>query len=301
MPKIYVFNSYGGPEQQQLVDLPTRDPGPGELVIQVRAAGVNPVDWKIREGLLGTHEAPPVPMGREASGVVTAVGEGAEQFAIGDEVLGLAAQGAGTFAEYTLLRADKTVIKPVEISFEDAAAIAVSGTAAYDATHQIELEPGQILLVVGAGGGVGRMAVQIGKAHEFTVLGVASASKRELVESTGATFIESGDGLAERARQAAPGGVDLIVDLAGGDALRAVAPLAKDPSLILTLADGDTAHEVGGSVVHRTDESLGKVTDVVKYGLMDPTVTSRYSLADAAKAIAEVESGHAAGKVVVVP
>ncbi len=277
MSKIFVFNNYGGPEQQELIDLPTRDPGAGELAIHVRAAGVNPVDWKIREGLLGTHEVPPVPMGREAAGVVTAVGESVEQFAVGDEVLGLVAQGAGAFAEYTLLRADKTVAKPEEISFEDAAAIAVSGTAAYDATHQIELEPGQTLLVVGAGGGVGRMVVQIAKVHEFTVLGVASAAKRELVESVGATFIESGDGLAERARQAAPDGVDLIVDLVGGDALRAVASMAKDPSLILTLADGDTAREVGGSVVKRTDESLGKITDVIKYGLVDPTVTSRYS------------------------
>ena len=191
--------------------------------------------------------------------------------------------------------------KPEEISFEDAATIAVAGSAAYDATHQIELEAGQTLLVVGAGGGVGRMAVQIGKVHEFTVLGAASAAKRELVESAGATFIESGDGLAERARQAAPGGVDLIVDLVGGDALRAVAPVAKDPSLILTLADGDTAREVGGAVVQRTDESRGKITDVVKFGVVDPTVTSRHSLADAAQAIAEVEGGHAAGKVVVVP
>ena len=301
MSKVFVFNNYGGPEQQGLVDLPTPEPGAGEIAIQVHAAGVNPVDWKIREGLLGRHMVPPVPMGREASGVVTAVGEGVEQFAVGDEVLGLAAPGAGTFAEYTILRADKTVAKPEEISFEDAAAIAVSGTAAYDATHQIQLEPGHTLLVVGAGGGVGRMAIQIGRAHEFKVLGVASASKRELVESAGAIFIESGNGLAERVRQTAPGGVDLIVDLAGGDALRAVAPVAKEPSLILTLADGDTAREVGGSVVKRREESLGKITDVIKYGVVDPTVTSRYSLADAAQAIAEVEGGHAAGKVVIVP
>ncbi|MDO5737294.1 MAG: NADP-dependent oxidoreductase [Propionibacteriaceae bacterium] len=301
MSKVFVFKNYGGPEHQALIELPTADPGADEIAIQVKAAGVNPVDWKIREGLLGRHEAPPVPMGREASGIVTAVGEGVEDFVVGDEVLGLVAHGAGAFAEYTLLRADRTVAKPEEISFEDAAAIPVSGTAAYDATHQIELESGQTLLIVGAGGGVGRMAVQIGKVHNFKVLGVASAAKRELVESAGATFIESGDGLAERARQAAPDGVDLIVDLAGGDALRAVAPVAKDPSLILTLADGDTAREVGGSVVKRTDDSLGKITDVIKYGLVDPTVTSRYALAKAAQAIAEVEDGHAAGKVIVLP
>ncbi len=301
MSKVFIFNNYGGPEQQELVDLPIPDPRAGEITIRVKAAGVNPVDWKIREGMLGKHATPPVPMGREASGVVTAVGEGVRQFAVGDAVLGLAAPGAGTFAEFTTLRTDKTVAKPKEISFEDAATIAVAGSAAYDATHQIQLEPGQTLLVVGAGGGVGRMAIQIGTMHKFTVLGVASAAKRELVESAGATFIESGDGLAQRARRAAPGGVDLIVDLVGGDALRAVAPVAKDPSHILSLADGDTAREVGGVVVQRTDESLDKITDVIKYGVVDPTVTSRHSLADAALAIAEVEDGHAVGKVVVVP
>lgn len=301
MSKVFVFNNYGGPEQQELIDLPTPRPGIGEIAIQVKAAGVNPVDWKIREGMLGKHATPPVPMGREASGVVVAVGEGVKHFTVGDEVLGLAAPGAGTFAEFTNLRADKTMAKPAEISFEDAATIAVAGTAAYDATHQIELEAGQTLLIVGAGGGVGRMAVQIGVMHKFTVLGVASAAKQELVESAGATFIESGVGLAERAKQTAPGGVDLIVDLVGGDALRAVAPLAKDPFLILTLADRETAFEVGGAVVQRTDESLGKITDVIRYGVVDPTVTSRYSLADAALAIAEVEDAHAVGKVIIVP
>lgn len=301
MSKVYVFTGYGGPETQQLIERPVPTPGPGELAIEVRAAGVNPADWKIREGRLGHHWKLPAPMGREASGVVTAVGEGVEDFAVGDEVLGLPATGHGGIAQHTVLSAEKTVLKPEEISFADAAAIPVAGATAYDVTHQIELEAGQSLLILGAGGGVGLMAAQIGKVHQFTVLGVASASKKELVESTGATFIESGDGVNDRVRRLAPEGVDLIVDLVGGDALRDVAPVAKDPQSIVSTADPATATELSGAGVERSGEGLAKITDVIKYGLVSPNVRERFSLADAREAMAVVETGHTAGKVVVEP
>ena len=105
MSKVYVFTDYGGPENQQLIDRPAPMPGPGEVAIEVRAAGVNPADWKIREGHLGRHWSLPATMGREAAGVVTQVGDGVEDFAVGDEVLGLVAPGQGGMAEHTLLRA----------------------------------------------------------------------------------------------------------------------------------------------------------------------------------------------------
>lgn len=301
MSTALVFTDYGGPETQELIDRQQPVPGPGEVAIEVKAAGVNPADWKIREGRLGHHWKLPAPMGREASGVVTAVGEGVEDFAVGDEVLGLPATGHGGIAQHTVLSAEKTVLKPEEISFADAAAIPVAGATAYDVTHQIELEAGQSLLILGAGGGVGLMAAQIGKVHQFTVLGVASASKKELVESTGATFIESGDGVNDRVRRLAPEGVDLIVDLVGGDALRDIAPVAKDPQNIVSTADPATATELGGAGVERSAEGLAKITDVIKYGLVSPNVRERFSLADAREAMAAVETGHTAGKVVVEP
>lgn len=301
MSKVYVFTDYGGPETQQLIDRPVPTPGPGELAIEVRAAGVNPADWKIREGQLGRHWSLPAPMGREAAGVVTQVGDGIEDFAVGDEVLGLVAPGQGGMAEHTLLRASTTVAKPEEISFTDAATISVAAATAYDATHQIELEPGQTLLLLGAGGGVGLMAAQIGRVHEFTVIGVASATKRELVESTGAALIESGPGVADRVRQATSDGVDLIVDLVGGDALRAIADLVPDRTRIISAADPDTAAELGGLALARTTEAKGKITEVITYGLVDPHVDTQFELDQAGQAIAAVEAGHAAGKIVVVP
>ena len=296
-----VFNEYGGPEAQQLIDRPPSSPGPGEVAIEVKAAGVNPVDWKIRAGLLGQHWDLPAPIGREAAGVVTAVGEGVTDFAVGDEVLGLTAEGHGGLAQHTVLSAASTVAKPEEISFSDAGAIPVAGATAYDVTHQIELEAGQSLLILGAGGGVGSMAAQIGKVHQFQVLGVASESKRELVESTGATFIQSGEGAADRVREVAPDGVDLIVDLVGGEALKAIASVAKHPTNIISAGDAATAEQLGGAGVERSTDGLAKITEVIEYGLVSPNVSQRFSLADAHDAVAVVETGHAPGKVIVEP
>lgn len=298
MSQQFVFTAFGGAEHQQLIEASAPQPGPGQLAVSVRAAGVNPVDWKIRAGHLGRHLPLPHPMGTEVSGTVTAVGEGVADFAIGDEVLGPVAPGYGGFAEDTLLDAASSVAKPEEISFADAATLPVAGATAYDGTHQIELESGQTLLVLGAGGGVGLMAVQIGRVHEFTVIGVASEPKREVVEETGATFVSSGDGAADRVREVAPDGVDLILDLVGGDALRQLAPLAKDPRAIVSAADGTTAEELGGGALVRTAEALEKITGVVEYDLVDPQVSALYPLGKAADAIAVVEDGHAAGKVV---
>lgn len=301
MSKVLVFSTYGGPEGQQLTDREAPAPRAGEIAIEVRAAGVNPADVKRREGAFGTRGSLPAAMGLEASGIVTAVGEGVEGFAVGDEVLGTPARGLGAFAEHTVLDASQSVIKPEEVSFTDAATIPVAGTTAYDLTHQVEIEAGQTLLVLGAGGGVGRMALQIAKVHDLRAIGVASESKRELVEATGATFVLSGDGAADRVRAIAPDGVDLLADLVGGEALRELAPLAKDPSMIVSAADGTTAVELGGAGRERSEGVLGKITGVVQYGLVSPNVEATFSLDRAADALAEVEAGHARGKIVIIP
>ena len=301
MSKVFVFTTYGGPEVQQLTEREAPAPRAGEIAIEVRAAGVNPADWKRRGGAFGTRGTLPAAMGLEAAGVVTAVGEGVDDFAVGDEVLGIPARGLGAFAEHTVLDASQTVAKPEEISFTDAATIPVAGTTAYDLTHQVEIEAGQTLLVLGAGGGVGLMALQIAKVHEFRAIGVASESKRDLVEATGATFVPSGEGAAERVREIAPDGVDLLADLVGGEALRELAPLAKDPSVIVSAADAATATELGGAGRERSEGVLGNITGVVQYGLVDPNVEATFPLDRAAEALAEVETGHARGKLVVVP
>ena len=299
MTKTLVFTEFGGPETQEFVDRELPAPKGAQVAIEVKAAGVNPADWKIRAGQMGDHWKRPAPMGREAAGIVTAIGDEVEDFAVGDAVLGLAAKGHGTFAEHTVLNANQTVAKPEELSFADAAALPVAGGTAYDVTHQIELEVGQTMVILGAGGGVGLLAAQIGKVHQFHVVGIASESKRQLIEATGATFVESGDGAADRVRAVAPDGADLVIDLVGGNPLREIASVAKNPELVVSTADPDTAEELGGVGVQRTKEGLAKITEVAEYGLVNPHVAERFSLQDAAQAIATVEDGHAAGKVII--
>lgn len=301
MTKTLVFTAFGGPETQHLVDHDVPAPGPSDVAIEVKAAGVNPADWKIRAGQMGDHWNLPAPMGREAAGIVTAIGDEVEDFTIGDEVLGLAAKGHGTFAQYTVLNGRQTVTKPEELSFAAAAALPVAGATAYDVTHQIELKPGETMVILGAGGGVGLMAAQIGKVHQFNVIGVASAAKQQLVEAAGATFVEAGAGAADRVHEIAPDGVDLMIDLVGGQPLRDIAPMAKDPALILSTADPQTAQELGGAGVQRTRQGLEKITEVAEYGLVDPNVIQRFSLDEAQQAIAIVEDGHAGGKIVIEP
>ncbi|MTV27954.1 NADP-dependent oxidoreductase [Nitriliruptoraceae bacterium ZYF776] len=300
MSRVYVFTDYGGPETEALIDRPAvPEPGSGELAVEVRAAGVNPADWKIREGLLGRDRTLPAPMGLEVAGVVTAVGDGVTDFAVGDAVLGPPAPGLGGFADHTLIRAADAVAKPDEVSFADAATIPVAATTAYDLTHQIELEAGQSLLIVGAGGGVGVMVAQIAKVHQFHAIGVASEAKRGLVESTGATFVASGDGFADKVRELAPDGVDLVIDLVGGEVLRQAAPLATEPARVLSAAD-PAVTELGGATRQRDPESMEKITGVIEYGLVDPNVSGRFPLEQAREALAVVESGHATGKTIIV-
>ena len=299
MSKAYVFNRYGGPESQELIDRQVPEPGPDELGVEVHAAGVNPADWKLRSGRLGQNQQLPVAMGQEVAGIVTAIGVGVKNFAVGDKILGLVAPSHGGYAERTIVRATDAVPKPEETSFANAATIAVAGAAAYDGTHQIELQAGQTVLILGVGGGAGLMAAQIGRVHEFTVIGTAKESERDIVESTGAVLMPYGDALSARIREIAPGGVDLILDFAGGDALREVAELATEPRRIISAADPATATEMGGSALNRTAEALKKITEVIKYGLVDPHVSARYPLERAGEAIASVESGRATGKVIV--
>lgn len=301
MSKVYVFTEYGGPQHEQLIDREPPQPGPGQIAVQVRAAGVNPVDWKIREGLLGRSAELPAPMGREAAGVVTAVGEGVSDFSAGDEVLGHPAPGLGAFAEHTLFEAETAHLKPEEVSFTDAATIPVAGTTAYDTTHVGDLDAGATVLILGAGGGVGYMATQICAVHQFRVLAVASEAKRELLEAKGATFIASDSAVAEAVAELAPDGVDLIVDLVGGDTLRSVAPAAVSADRVVSAADPATAEELGGQGRPTDPETLEKITDVISYELVDPHVTAQYPLSQAREALAAVESGHTEGKIVVVP
>ncbi|MFF3849959.1 NADP-dependent oxidoreductase [Streptomyces sp. NPDC002328] len=304
MPKAYVFTRYGGPETEAFVDVDRPVPGPGEVLVAVRAAGVNPVDWKQRTGYVRPGESGervfPSVLGNEVAGVVEATGEGVIGFAPGDEVFGTAV--AGGYAEYALLAAGITAHKPAGVTFVDAATLPVAAATAYDGVRQIGLPAGATLLVTGAGGGVGVAVAQIARAAGLRVVGVASEGKRELLESFGVVHVPSGPGWAERARTAAPDGVDGVYDLVGGEVLREAAALVTDRTKLITAgAPAEEVERLGGARVVRARDAavLRAVADLVAKGALAPHVTRTYPLTQAAEALREVENGHALGKVVI--
>ena len=301
MTKTYVYTDYGGPEAQKFMDLPKPVPGEGELLVRVHAAGVNPHDWKVRANI-GRYFSPdpvraPRPMGLEVSGVVEALGMATEGFSIGDEVFGL---GASPWSEYSLVRVGRATHKPASVSFVDAATLAVAAATAYDGIRQLDLEPGETLLIVGIGGGVGIAAAQIALAEGARVIGTASPSKKSLVERVGAIHVTYGNGVADRVCAAAPQGIAAIYDMVGDDALRAVGGLVRGAARVITAAEEAAAVEFGGSRVKRTlnATTLEAVADLAAIDALKPFVTATFPLGQAAEALALVESGHATGKVV---
>lgn len=297
----YVYRDFGGPEVETFLDLPRPVPGPDELLVAVRASGVNPSDWKGRAGYRRATEQDQLPMvfGREAAGVVEQVGAGVDDFAVGDAVFGN--PSAGGFVEYTLLPVATAAHKPAGVSFVDAATLPVAAATAYDGVHQLGLPPGATLLVTGAGGGVGVAAIQIGRHQGLRVVGTASAGKKAYVESFGAVHVTSGDGVADRIAAVAPDGVDAIFDLVGGAHLEAVAGLLSDRSKLITGADRPLAAKLGGTEVKRarTRAVLEAVAALVAGGVLDPSVARTFPLDRAHDALRAVEEGHAQGKVVI--
>jgi NADPH:quinone reductase-like Zn-dependent oxidoreductase len=299
--RAYGFTEIGGPDRQTFIDVPVPRPGPDELLVRVRAAGVNPGDWRLREGSYG-HRGPTV-LGREVAGTVEKVGPGVSEFAVGDEVFGGCPGMVGGWAEHALTIASFTARRPDGLSPEAAAALPVAAATAYDAMNRFDLPEGATLLVNGAGGGVGVPAVQLAKARGLRVVGVASPAKHPLVARFGGIPVAYGAGVEDRVRAAAPDGVDAILDMVGGDALRTVAALLGDRSRLTSLADKPLALELGGFelVRDRSTAVLTELARLVQAGELDPHVTDVRPLSDARAALELVEQGHATGKVVLIP
>jgi NADPH:quinone reductase-like Zn-dependent oxidoreductase len=294
--RAYGFTAIGGSDKEQFLDVPEPVAGDGELVVRVRAAGINPGDWRMREGSYG--DVAPAVLGREVAGTVTAVGPGVDGFAVGDEVFGGCPGMTGGFAPLAVVTAGFAAHRPSTVSPENAAVLPVAAGTAHDALVALDLAEGATLLVNGAGGGVGIAVVQLARARGLRVVGTASPAKHALLSRLGALPVAYGDGVLDRLRAAAPDGVDGLFDLVGGEALRTVAVLV-DPKRLRSVADKPLAKALGGDEVprERTTAVLTGLVRLVAEGALDPFVTDVRPFDDAPAAIRAVESGHALGKV----
>ncbi|OZE78925.1 NADPH:quinone reductase [Rhodococcus sp. 15-649-2-2] len=295
----YGFSEYGGPETESLLEFPVAEPGPGQILVAVHAAGVNPADWKVRKGTRKdtVQITLPAVLGREASGTVVDIGTGVTDFSVGDHVFGATASGHGSYAQYTVFNASSTAHKPETVSWAAAATLPVAAGTAYDALRQLARSSGDTVLVLGAGGGVGSAVLQLARADGIGVVAVASAGKREWIESLGARFFVSGSDISAAVTQP----VDAIVDLVGGETLRGAATAARSGTPIVSVADPVLASEWGGSGVarDRTTAAFARLAELTASGVLNPRIDNVFPLDRAGEALALVENGHLLGKVVV--
>jgi NADPH:quinone reductase-like Zn-dependent oxidoreductase len=295
--KAAQFSRFGGPEVLQLVDLPDPHPGPGEVRIAVRAAGVNASDWKKRQGLMDPEL--PQTLGYEAAGVVDELGDGVTNAAVGDRVFGLSAGGAAQ-AELAVLSYYAPV--PPSLSFAEAAALPAAVETAWRSLDQLGVRSGRTLLINGASGSVGSAAVQLAVVRGARVIGTASLANHDYLRSLGAEPVAYGDGLADRVRALAPGGVDLALDVAGNGILPELIDLAGGPDHVVTIADFAGARKYGVGFSRGDDgralHAMAEIGPLIESGHFSLPVAQTFPLPDIAAAHRAGESGHQRGKLV---
>jgi NADPH:quinone reductase-like Zn-dependent oxidoreductase len=297
MVKAARFSQFGGPEVLEIVDLPDPHPGPGQVRIAVRAAGVNPSDWKKRKGLMDSEL--PQAMGYEAAGLVDELGEGVADVTVGDGVFGFSAE-EGTQAELAVLSYYAPI--PPSLDFAGAAALPAAIETATRALDQLGVGSGSTLLINGASGSVGSAAVQLAVVRGARVIGTASPVNHEYLRSLGAEPVAYGKGLAGRVRVLAPNGVDLALDVAGSGVLPELIELAGAPEHVVTIADFSGAQEYGvrfsrgdaGRAVH----VLAEIGELIESGRFSLPVAQTFPLAEVAEAHRVSEDGHVRGKLV---
>jgi NADPH:quinone reductase-like Zn-dependent oxidoreductase len=315
MSQVVVATSYGGPDVLAVVDLPTPEPGPGEVRLAVRAAGVNPVDVKNYSGAFGADRARmPMRLGSEAAGVVTAVGADAigpaGRVVVGDEVI--AYRAAGAYAAELVVPASAVVPKPPGMSWEQGGGLLLTGATAVHALETVAVKSGDTVLIHGGAGGVGLMAVQLAVGRGADVIATASPAKHDLLAGFGATAVSYGDGLADRVRAAAPSGVDAAIDTVGTDeAVDVSLALVNDRRRIVTMAafaraGNDGIKLIGGGPGADPGEDIRaaarlRLTAEFEAGRLEVIVAQAYPLAEAAEAHRAIAPGHTTGKIVLVP
>lgn len=320
MARIVRPHAFGGPDVLTVreVDVPT--PGVGEVVVQVRAAGVNPLDWKLYSGAFhevdddqkdaaGLSESLPT-LGMECAGVVTSVGSTVQGVAIGDDVIVYPASAA--YADYVTVPATSLIPKPAGLGWEEAGALMLAGLTAAHAIHAAGVQAGDTVLVHGGAGGVGLMAVQLANNLGASVVATAAERNHDLLRKLVAIPVVYGDGLVDRVRAAAPHGVDAAIDTVGSDeALDVSLELVPDPARIASITGSDRRFGTGIKLLgYGPGQDAGteyrhsfsaQLAELASAGDVQVIIAKTFPLADAARAHQFGQTGGSTGKIVLLP
>ena len=300
------FDRYGGRDVLYVTEVPMPVPSAGQVVVAVRAAGINPGEISIREGRLHDRLPANFPSGEgsDLAGVVTGVGDGVDQWVPGDEVLGFS-WDRSSHASHVAVPADQLVRKPPALTWEVAGSLYVAGCTAFAAVRAVGAGPGDTVAVSAAAGGVGSVVVQLLRVRGARALGIASAANAAWLAGHGAIPVAYGDGLVERLQAAAPDGIDAFIDLFGPEYVKLAVDLGVDPDRIDTSISFDEAAAVGakaeGSSTASTPEVLTEMADLLASGAVELPIAAVFPLEQVGGAFALLEHRHTRGKIVLVP
>jgi NADPH:quinone reductase-like Zn-dependent oxidoreductase len=300
--KAVRFDEYGGVDVLKVVDVPRPVPGPGQVLVQVKAAGINPGEAKIRAGLLHARWPATFPSGEgsDLAGIVAETGPGVTSVSVGDEVIGYTDNRASQ-AEYVVVEEQNLTAKPAGVPWDVAGALFVAGATAYAAVRAVALTEGDTVVVSGAAGGVGSIAVQLARLAGATVIGLASEANHDWLAGYGVIPVTYGDGVADRIGKAASQ-VDAFIDTFGGDYVELALSLGVEPSRIDTIARFDAAGRYGVKVeanaAGASASVLAELARLIADGKLEVPIAGTFPLSLVQDAYRQLEPGHTRGKIV---
>jgi NADPH:quinone reductase-like Zn-dependent oxidoreductase len=306
MPKVVQYREFGGIDVLEVADLPRPTPGPGQVLVEVLATSINPGEAKIREGAFAEQWPTTFPSGQgsDLAGSVHEVGEGVDTVGVGDDVIGFTNDRAAQ-AQYVVVEASDVTPKPARVSWEVAGSLFVAGATAYAAVRAVAPQPGDTVVVSGAAGGVGSLAVQLARRTGARVVGIAGGANHDWLRDHGVVPVAHGDGVAGRIREAAPQGVDAFIDTFGQGYVALALSLGVAPERIDTIADFAAIDEFGvkgeGNAAAASADVVAELADLVATGELEVPIAATYPLDEVRAAYTELEKGHTHGKIVLLP
>jgi len=304
--KAVRFHEYGAVDVLRVEEVPRPVPGPGQVLVEVRAAGIQPGEVMIREGARHQRWPATFPSGQgsDLAGVVVGTGPEVRGFAVGDEVLGFT-HARASHAEYVLAEDVQLVHRPAGLPWEVAGSLYVAGTTAYATVFAVDPGPGDTVVVSGAAGGVGSLAVQLASRRGATVIGLASERNHPWLVDHGVVPVAYGDDVTDRIRKASGGAVDAFIDTFGEGYVALAVELGVRPERINTIRDWRTAAEVGARTYGEGSAAsavvVGELARLAARGELEVPIAATYPLEQVREAFRELAEGHTHGKIVLMP